>query len=88
MVVEVDDDERSNIQEDDEQHDPVGISIAVPGSKVGLQRGGTSLGQLFREAVPFHVHREKDHGYEDEDPWKIEMHILEGELYCCFCSDL
>lgn len=80
MVVEIDDDERSNVQEKDEQHDPVGISIVVCGSKVCLQGAGTAVGQLFRQAVPFHIHREKDHGYEDEDTWETEIHILEEEL--------
>lgn len=88
MVIEIDDDERGNVQEDDEQHDPVGISIDVLGSNVCLQRGGTAVGQLLRQPVSFHVHREKDHGYEDEDSWKTEIHILEEELYCYFCSEI
>lgn len=62
MVIEIDDDERSDVQEKDEQHDPVGISVVVFGSKVCLQRGGTSTGQFFRQAVPLDIHREKDHG--------------------------
>lgn len=32
VVVEIDDDERSNVQEKGEQHDPVGISIVVLGT--------------------------------------------------------
>lgn len=88
VVIEIDDDERGNVQEDDEQHDPVGISIDVLGSNVCLQRGGTAVGQLLRQPVSFHIHREKDHGYEDEDSWKIEIRILEEELYCYFYSEI
>lgn len=63
MVVEIDDGEGSNVEEKDEQHDPVGISVGVPGAQVCLQAGGASYrDQRFRQPLALHVHREKDQG--------------------------
>lgn len=88
VVVEIDDDERSNVEEEDEQHDPVGISIGVLGASVSLLGGGTALSQLLRETIPLHVHWEQDHGQEDEGSWKMQIQILQEELQWCLCSDL
>lgn len=63
MVIEIDDGEGGNVEEEDEQHDPVGISIGVPGAQLCLQAGGARCrDQLFRQPLSLHVHREKDHG--------------------------